>query len=463
MVVMVGFFDYGPLGAELKKNVKDLAHRDFVRRYPNVHLYDGSIITRPRVWKSSGHTERFFDWVAVTKNGKKTRADHLIEEAIGQQTDGLGADELKAIIDKHNITFLDKPITRIEKFNNMFVCDDGSKKDVYLRPETCQNIFANGHLLINYARHKLPFGIVQMGKAFRNEINPRNFVFRCKEFEQIELEWFYNPMFPYESLRQSPQVLSTEVNFLSADAQHNTQSGTPPVITVMALANLTTIVNSHHIQWIANFYNWLIITIGLPPEKLRIRQHLPDELSHYSSATFDIEYCYEFGFKELMGIADRSNYDLSQHHANTSARFTVSLPNKQKIIPSVIESSIGIDRLVFAILDSAYCPDTKRTVLSLPRDLSPYVAAVIPLKQEPQLVKVAEDIFTDLCDLRLMLESDSNYIGKTYYRHDAIGTKYCITVDFNTLEDKCVTVRDRDTTSQIRLPIAELRLYLIKN
>ena len=516
-----GFFDYGHVGVQLKKNIIDSYFSNFVWRNENIIAQDGSIISNPNVWKASGHVDMFDDPVLITENGKKERADHFIEETLKIPADGMSTNEIFKLIKDNNLTFEGEKVIGIEKMNLMFStkiskisvdkktsspeslnetkireiafdlwkkrgCPIGSpdidwKKAqtmleestnnhkhqkqqenkhqndsdniAYLRPETCQNIFCNAKYLAEINRLALPFGIVQVGKVFRNEIAPRNFIFRCREFEQIEMEYFYNPN------KECPGLLTDEHLNFNVDCKFS--SNVTENIQLSELKNRQ-LVNDYHLYWISEMLMWLVNIVGLDKTNLRIREHCKEELSHYSSATFDIDFKYPFGdaseFKELCGIANRGCYDISQH-----AKFSKSNllffdeSTKEKLYPNVIEPSIGVERLFLAVLCNGYRFDTTREyiVMNIQPQLCSFEYAILPLVNKfnvkgrevyNHFVKKGKRVFYD----------KGGAIGRRYARQDEIGTKWCITIDGQTSEDDTVTIRDRDTTVQVRIKYSEI-------
>lgn len=423
-------WDYGPLGVELKNNVKKAWWQKFVQQSPyNVGL-DAAILMNPKTWEASGHLSNFNDPMIDCKNCKaRHRADKLIEDVMQQEddtfiADGLSFDEMKRLIDEHHIDCPEcgaHDYTEIRQFNLMFKTFQGvtesSTNEIFLRPETAQGIFVNYKNVQRSMRKKLPFGIAQVGKSFRNEITPGNFTFRTREFEQMELEFFCKP--------------GTEIEWQN--------------------------------YWKEFAANWLK-TLGIKEEHARLRDHDEDELSHYSNATTDIEYKFPFGWGELWGIASRTDFDLKKHMEHSGDDFTYhDAETNEKYVPYCIEPSLGADRVTLAFLCDAYDEETlegddKRTVLRFHPALAPYKAAILPLSKK--LSKDALKVFEELsADFNIDFD-ESQSIGKRYRRQDEIGTPYCITFDFDSLEDNQVTVRDRDTMEQIRMPISEVKSFL---
>lgn len=421
-------WDYGPLGVELKNNVKKAWWKKFVQESEyNVGL-DCAILMNPQVWVASGHVGGFSDPLMDCKNCKtRHRADKLLED-LGVDCNGWSNEKISQYIKENNVTCPNcgkSDFTDIRKFNLMFKTFQGvtedAKNEIYLRPETAQGIFVNFKNVQRTARKKLPFGIGQIGKSFRNEITPGNFTFRTREFEQMELEFFCKP-------------------------------GTD-------------------LEWFAYWKEAcrsFLLSLGLKEENLKLRDHEKEELSHYSNATTDIEFLFPFGWGELWGIADRTDFDLSQHQ-NTSGENMeyFDAETGEHYLPYVIEPSLGADRVVLAFLCDAYDEenlakegekDDIRTVLHFHPALAPIKAAVLPLSKK--LNDGALEIFHDLRKDFVVDFDDAGSIGKRYRRQDEIGTPVCITVDFDTAQDGCVTVRDRDTMKQQRIPVSDLKGYL---
>ncbi|HHY70940.1 MAG TPA: glycine--tRNA ligase [Thermoanaerobacterales bacterium] len=420
-------WDYGPLGAELKRNVKDYWWKKVVHERDDVVGLDSAILMHPRVWEASGHVAGFNDALIDCKQCKsRFRADHLIEDAIQMHVEGKSVQELTEIIHENKIkcpTCGTVTWTDARVFNLMFKTYQGVTEDsssvVYLRPETAQGIFVNFKNVIDSSRMKLPFGIAQVGKSFRNEITPGNFIFRTREFEQMELEFFVKPG-------------EDEKWF------------------------------EYWRQFMVNFF----VSLGVKKENLRLRDHTPEELSHYSKGTTDLEYKFPFGWGELWGVANRTDYDLSRHMEYSGKTMTYFDPveNKQ-IVPYVVEPSLGTDRAILVVLCDAYDEeevqgDTIRVVLRLKPEIAPIKCAVLPLSKKQPLDNLARKIYHDLKKHYNMEYDNTGSIGRRYRRQDEIGTPFAITVDFDSLEDNKVTIRDRDTMKQDRIEINQVRDYL---
>jgi glycyl-tRNA synthetase len=423
-------WDYGPLGAILKKNIKDIFLKKFVESREDMFLLDSSILMHPKVWEASGHLENFKDPLVDCKVCKERfRADKLIEESLNIKVEGYNNNnKLSEIIKEKNVkcpSCGSSDFTQVRSFNLMFKTFqgvvEGEENVVYLRPETAQGIFINFLNILNTTRAKLPFGVAQIGKSFRNEITPGNFIFRTREFEQIEIEYFVKP--------------GEELKYFD--------------------------------KWQEDFYNFFNY-LGIKKENLRIREHEKEELSHYSNKTVDFEYNFPWGFGELMGIASRTDFDLKRHIEYSKVDLSYFDPYEQKkIIPYVIEPSLGVERLFLVLLVDAFeiekLPDgSERNLLRLSPKIAPVKAAILPLKKnEPRIVNYAKDIYKELSKYFYVMYDDTGAIGKLYRRQDEIGTPFCITVDFQTIEeDNKVTIRDRDTMNQIRIDRGKLLDYL---
>ena len=400
-----GSWDYGPFGVELKRNIKEVWWRDVVQCRDDMVGLDAGILMHPRVWEASGHVDGFTDPLVDCKNCKKRfRADH-VEDGKCPECGG--------------------ELTEPRMFNLMLKTFLGPVEDeasvTYLRPETAQGMFVNFANVLDVSRKKLPFGIAQIGKAFRNEITPRNFTFRTREFEQMEIEYFVKP-------------------------------GTD---------------EEWHERWVEERFEWYV-QYGVRREYLRLRQHEGEELAHYAKATSDIEYLFPFGWAELEGISNRTDFDLRQHTLFTGREMSYfDEETGNHIVPYIIEPSGGVDRAALTFLVDAYHEEKvrkrKRVVLRLHPDLAPIKVAVFPLlRNRPELVALAKDIASGLRPHMMTVYDDTASIGRLYRRQDEIGTLYCVTVDVDTLEDNAVTIRDRDSMEQIRVPVPEVRDTLLQ-
>ncbi|MGM9593838.1 MAG: glycine--tRNA ligase [Candidatus Onthomonas sp.] len=436
-------WDYGPLGVELKNNVKKAWWKKFVQENPYNVGQDAAILMNPQTWVASGHLGGFSDPLMDCKECKERfRADKLIEDwcaendyTLEKPIDAFSQEEMAAFVEDHHVCCPScgkHNFTDIRQFNLMFKTFQGvtedAKNTVYLRPETAQGIFVNFPSIQRTTRKKVPFGVCQVGKSFRNEITPGNFTFRTREFEQMELEFFCKP--------------GTDLEWFD--------------------------------YWRSFCHQWLL-DLNMKDENLRLRDHDPEELCFYSKATTDFEYLFPFGWGELWGVADRTDYDLTQHQNTSGKDLTYFDPaDNSRYIPYVIEPSLGADRVTLAFLVEAYDEevvgqdkkgnDDIRVVMHFHPALAPFKAAVLPLSKK--LAPKAQEIYAELSKYFMVDYDDAGSIGKRYRREDEIGTPYCITVDFetigdeNTPADNAVTIRDRDTMEQVRVPISELKSWL---
>ena len=423
-------WDYGPLGVEFKNNVKRAWMKKFIQENKYIVGLDAAILMNPETWVASGHVGGFSDPLIDCKSCKtRHRADKLIEDWLKENNkeevvDGWSDEKMVDFIHENGIKCPDcgaSNFTSIRKFNLMFKTFQGvtedSKSELYLRPETAQGIFVNFKNVLRTTRRKLPMGIGQVGKSFRNEVTPGNFLFRIREFEQMELEFFCKP--------------GTDMEWFK--------------------------------YWRAFCKDWLL-SLGMNEESLRLRDHSPEELCFYSKGTTDIEFKFPFGWGELWGIADRTDYDLKQHMEHSKEDFTyLDQETGEKFIPYCVEPSLGCDRVALAFLCNAYDEEEiaegdTRTVLHLHPALAPYKVAVLPLSKK--LSPKAEEIFTKLSKKYMCEYDEAGSIGKRYRREDEIGTPYCITIDFETENDNSVTIRDRDTMEQVRVKIEDLEKWI---
>jgi glycyl-tRNA synthetase len=438
---LAGFWDFGPIGAELKKNLKEAWWSYHIYSREDTVGIDGAIISHPSVWKASGHVDSFVDLAVVCKKCKnKSKVDkHELEKSRCEKCGGSW--ESKG------------------EFNPMFITQIGPIKEdsvlAYLRPETAQLIFADFKQIIDTNRLKLPFGIGQMGRSFRNEIAPRNFLFRCREFEQMEIEYFIDPEKKGECPYEIPDL---EVAIYSAEMQERGQEAKCMKIAEALRKKL--IMLPWHAYWLATELSWFK-SLGANLANFRIRQHQKDERSHYATDTWDIEYNFPFGFKELQGIADRGNFDLTQHQkASSRVMEWRDEETGRKFLPMVIsEPSLGVERAFLVFLFDAYTTNSKgEIVLRLHPRLSPVKAAIFPLiKKDEKQVEIARKIYLELKKEWNVDYDDGGSVGRRYARNDEIGTPFCITVDSESMEKSEVTIRDRNTTKQIRVKVSEVK------
>ncbi|MDA1196837.1 MAG: glycine--tRNA ligase [Nanoarchaeota archaeon] len=453
-----GFWDFGPLGVELFNNIREHWWKFFVRSRANMVGVDASIISHPRVWKASGHIENFGDLVLTTKQSKtKLRADHFIEDELSISADGMNAEEIMKLIKKHKLQHKGEDFEELKDFNLMLStkvgADEKNANTAYLRGETAQGMFTNFKLIAETARQQLPFGIAQVGKCFRNEIAPRDFLFRNREFTIAEFEFFIHPDETTCNLL-TKKHRSLKLPLLDSKAQAaGKKEPQPTTIEEMLKQNK---LGEWHAYWLAEQYRWLL-EVGLNPKKLKVREHVATELSHYSSATFDLDYTFPFGSKEIAGNANRGQYDLTQHIKESNEKLTLfDEATKQHIVPRVIEPTFGMERVFLALLVDAYEEDKKRgnIVLKILPQLAPFTVGIFPLVNK--LEKDASKIFGLLRDQFSCTFDRSGSIGRRYARADEIGIPYCVTLDFDGVTKKTVTIRDRNSAKQILVKQDEL-------
>ncbi|MDP2926304.1 MAG: glycine--tRNA ligase [Nanoarchaeota archaeon] len=442
-----GFWDFGPIGVELRNNIKKEWWKFHIYERDDITGIDGSIITNPKVWKASGHVDSFTD--VYVKCLKCKRPNKIDKNEVGKVNCECGGEY--EVISDFNLMF---------RTNVGPVVTDNSL--AYLRPETAQLIFADFKLVQDNSRLKLPFGIAQIGKSFRNEISPRDFLFRCREFEQMEIEYFIDP----EKRKDCPYFKDIEDFELNVYSEEMQIAGKEPVRMKVKDAVNQGIIKLHwHGYFLALETKWFM-SLGANMNKFRIRQHLSQERSHYATDTWDLQYEFPFGWSELQGIADRGNFDLTQHEKYSNKDLKLfDEESKKKILPEVVsEPSLGVERAFLVFLFDSYYYDKKRDniVLKLNPKLAPVKAAVFPIIKNPEYNKIAEDIVKDLRKEWNINYDKSGSIGRRYSRNDEIGTPYCITVDEESVLNKDVTIRDRDTTLQIRVKTKDLKDILRK-
>lgn len=420
-------YTYGPYGSQLKKNLKDLWWKMFVEERQDMVGIDGQILLHPKTWHASGHVEGFNDAMVDCKNCKaRHRADHLIEEALNIDAEGISEEDLTKLIVENAVKCPKcgkSDFTAARNFNLMFQTELSKTAEdeniAYLRPETAQAIFLEFKNVVDTTRVRVPFGIAQIGKAFRNEITPGNFIFRLIEFEQMEIEYFVHP-----------------------DDWANVFE-----------------------DWLQKQHEWCD-AIGLSQDKVSEYEHPQEKLSHYSKRTVDIEYAFPFGKSELYGLAYRTDFDLSQHAAHSGKKLEYRDPQTNEVyVPHVVEPTFGVERSLLAVLCDAYHEEQleegdSRIVMKFARSIAPVKAAVMPLMKKDGLPELAQEMYDTLSPLMSTEYDDGGSIGKRYRRQDEIGTPFCITVDYDSLEDKSVTVRERDTMKQERVRMEELVTYL---
>ncbi len=423
-------YDYGPMGVELMRNIRNLWWDTFVHKKGDIVGIEASLISHQEIWKASGHVGGFSDALVDCKNCKaRMRADHLIEDSLDQKVEGLSTDELTKIITENKVKCPKcgkSDWTDVRKFNLLFPVHmgivEGEQSLAYLRGETAQGMFVAFKNILDSTRVKLPFGVAQVGKSFRNEITPGNSVFRTLVFEQAEIEYFFDPeKNDWENLYE---------------------------------------------DWKSQLQNFVEKKLSIKPENLRWRTHTDEERSFYSKRTEDLEYKYPFGFKELWGLAYRTDYDLSQHEKFSGKELRiVDSQTGAKTLPHVIEPAVGVDRLFLMVLCDAYSEEDSRIVLKIAPRLAPVKAAVFPLlANKDELTHKAQEIYADIKEhISGFVSYDARgNIGKRYLSQDEVGTPYCVTVDFQTLEDGTVTIRDRDTAKQERVEVSKINSFLLE-
>lgn len=419
---LVSSYDYGPTGSVLLRNIRNLWWREFVESRADMVGLDSQIVLHPRTWEASGHVQNFSEpLVEDTVTHKRYRLDHLIPDS-----ENMTLEEMKQFVRVNELKSPDgNELSQPKAFNLLFKTSigavEGEKSDVYLRGETAQGIFSNFRNIVDSSRVKLPFGVGQIGKSFRNEITTGQFVFRTLEFEQAEIEYFFDP----EKTSWEPLMDS----------------------------------------WKKSMWDFAVKTLGIGEENLRWRRHSDKERSHYSRDTYDLDFKFPFGWKELWGVAYRTDYDLKQHSQFSGQDMNYRDPDDGRIfVPHVIEPAVGINRLFFMILSDAYYEDEQRVVLRFKPNIAPVQVAVFPLvRNKPEIVNQAREVFESLRQSNLRVDWDERgNIGKRYLSQDEIGTPWCVTIDYQTLEDETVTVRDRDTALQERVNVAILKEYFRK-
>ena len=442
-----GFWDFGHLGVELKNNLKKEWWKFHVQQREDLVGIDGAIITNPKVWEASGHVSSFVDVAVVCKNKKcgfKTKID---KHELG-----------KVKCDKCGGEYENKG-----EFNPMFVTQVGPIKEdsvkAYLRPETAQLIFADFKLVAENSRMQLPFGICQIGKSFRNELSPREFLFRCREFEQMEIEYFISPE------QKCPYMEETKgINLLIYDEKMQKNKQEPVLMELYDAWKEGIIKTDWHAYWIGKEFEWFV-SLGADASKFRVRQHCSDEKSHYAIDTWDLEYKFPMGWRELQGFANRGDFDLKQHQKFSGENMEMLNSEGKKVLPNVVcEPSLGVERAFLVFMFDSYFYDSKRQniVLKLNPRLAPIKAAVFPIVKQPEYIKMSEEIAAELRKDWNIVYDKSGSIGRRYSRNDEAGTPYCITIDEKSPKQKDVTIRNRDDTEQIRVKVSELREILRK-
>jgi glycyl-tRNA synthetase len=455
-----GFFDFGPLGVELLKNIKDSFWKTFVRDKEFMEGIEASIISHPRTWKASGHLESFGDLILTCKKcNNKLRADHFIEDHLKINAEGWELDKINELIKENNFKCpkCKGDFEELKDFNLLFETSIGAQRDssskAYLRGETAQGMFMDFKQVAESSRQSLPFGIAQIGRCFRNEISPRDFLFRSREFHIAELEFFIHPQ-EKRCEEITKKHMSLKLNLLDEETQNKDSTDLKPT-SIEEMVDKGRL-GQWHAYWLAEQIMWLK-SVGLSEKNLKIREHIKTELSFYSSATFDIDYQYPFGSKELAGNANRGQYDLTQHAKESGKKIEFfDEKTKEKVVPRVIEPTFGVERIFLAVLTEAFNDDKKRgnVVLNLDPSIAPFKAAVFPLvSNDKKIVKLTKQVFDSIKEDYHCFYDQGGSVGRRYARQDEVGTPFCITVDFDSLKDGECTIRDRDSTKQVRVPI----------
>jgi len=457
-----GTYDFGPIGFLLKKKIIDFWREFFIKSDDNIFEIETSLIMPEKVFEASGHLKGFIDPITKCKKcGNVFRADHLVEDSAKIFVEGLGPEELTKIIREKNIRCpkCGGELEDVKVFNLMFGMNVGALGDTkgYLRPETAQGMFVNFKNVLVSTRAKLPFGIVQIGKSFRNEISPRQWLIRLREFTQAEIEFFINP--EEKEFKKLKDYENVKIRVLSREAQKEGKS--EEEMTVREALERGIIPSEYMAYFIAKeqlFYE----SLGIPKEAIRFRHMLPEETPHYSKGNVDMEILFDFGWKEVVGNAYRSDYDLRRHAEYSKEDLSYVFEDGRRIIPHVVEPSFGIERTIYAILLYSFVEDKERgwDWFKFTPKIAPISVAVFPLLNKKEMTNKSLEIFDKLRREFDAIFDKSGSIGKRYARADEIGIPYCITIDHQTLEDNSVTIRDRDTTKQERVKIEELPMKL---
>lgn len=456
-----GFFTYGPLGVKLKRNVKNHI-REQLLDWDNIYEVSTPHILPREIWKASGHLESFTDPLVQCKDcGERHRADQLIEEKLERKAEHLSSKEMEEVLEKNEI---DCPscggaLGKVNRFQLMFKSHLGptmeEESEAFLRPECATPAFLSFKRIKIAMRAKLPFGIAAFGTCFRNEISPRNFVFRMREFSLMDLEFMVHPKeknaVPTEQWSALKQVVT---QFLSIEHEKSEESAAR--MTFEDAWEKGLFETKWQALWMARIVK-MLKNAGIPDEKIRFRQHMPEERSHYAADQWDCQVKFSFGWREVVGSHDRTQYDMEKHSKYSNEELTIyDHEREEKVIPYTIETSPGIDRIVYALLETSYREEGDRTYFNIPPKLAPVQITVFPLFQKDQLVKKAKSVYAEIKESYEVVYDDSGSIGKRYYRWDEVGVPFHITIDYDSLEDDTVTIRERDTTEQIRVEIKAL-------
>ncbi|MFX0099357.1 MAG: glycine--tRNA ligase [Candidatus Hodarchaeota archaeon] len=481
---LAGFFDYGPIGVKFKRNIENSWREFFVFSSwdPLIYEIDGSVVLPEEVLVASGHVSSFSDpIVSCDKCNSEHRADHLVEKHLGKNVEGLTATQLQEKIKKQGITCPNckGSLSPVEDFNLMLKTDVGASKNskrAYLRPETAQSIFINFKRVSQTMRAKIPFGIAQIGRSYRNEISPRQGLIRLRGFTQMEIEFFFDPddqtHAGYDSMKE------TRIRLITRDVQKGPDPDKVTEITIEEGIKKKIFPNELQAYFVGKVFEYYQ-SIGIPYESLRFRHMLDEETPFYSKANFDLEISLDIGWKEVVGIAYRTNHDLSTHaqHSGTKIQAELQVPNQplKKFVPHVVEPSFGVERTMYSVLEHSYRPkipkgtekkdpsDREWDWFQIPAHIAPFSAMVFPLMKKPELVEKTTELFKSLKEEGIQVFYDQGgAIGRRYARADEIGTPFCFTIDYETLEDGTVTIRDRDTMKQIRIKLEDC-IGTIKN
>jgi glycyl-tRNA synthetase len=457
-----GFFEYGPVGFLLKKKLVKGWREKFIKPHDNIVEVEGSLILPENVLKASGHLDSFVDPITQCKKCKSIhRADHLIEDKLGKFVEGKSEKELTDIIRKGNLKCPDcgGELMDVRVFKLMLKTEISpvGGQTGYLRPETAQNIFTDFNRVFRVSRTKLPMGIAQVGKSFRNEISPRYFIVRVREFTQMEIEMFIDPQDQKCPLIEN--VMNAEINLLTRESQKS--GGSAVKIKIKDALQKKMITNEWLAYFLANEFEFYK-NLGIPEDALRFRHMLPEETPHYSGGNYDLEIKFDFGWKETVGNAMRNDHDLKSHMEQSGKDLTVAMDDGRKVVPHVVEPSFGVERTIAGILLHNFVEDKERgwNWFKFPPKIAPYLAAVFPLVKKDGLAEKATKIFNDLKPCFDVFYDQSGSIGKRYARADEIGTPFSVTIDYQTMEDGTVTVRNRDTSKQERIAVDKLKDFL---
>jgi glycyl-tRNA synthetase len=453
-----GFFDYGPVGTLLKRKFIDYWREFFVKTEDNILEMEGSIVLPEKVFEASGHLKSFVDPITQCLKCKSIqRADDLIQEKTGKFVEGKSTKELTEIINSEKIKCprCGSPLGEVKLFNLMLKTDISpvGGQTAYLRPETAQNIFTSFQRLFRVARSKLPFGVAQVGRSFRNEISPRHFIIRVREFNQVEIEMFYDPQKP--DCKKLDKIKDKKIVIFTRDAQK--KNSKPVTMTAEELLKKKIVPSEWLIYFMTKEFEFYK-SLGIPEDSLRFREMLKEEIPHYSAGNYDLEINFDFGWKETVGNSIRADHDLKNHMKNSGVNMTVLTDDNRKIIPFVAEPSFGIDRTIAGILLHCFVEDKQRgwNWFKFPAKITPYPVTVFPLVNKDEIPKKAKEVYEMLKKDFDVLYDDSGSIGRRYARADEIGTIFAVTIDYDSLENDTCTIRNRDTTKQVRVKIKDL-------